>query len=360
MSLHPVFGHRALRGDLAKALRADRLPQVLLLTGDPGVGKQRLGLWLAQLGLCAEGGLEPCTTCSACRRVAGLSHPDFHWLVPIPRPKAGDSDKQVEEVRETLAELMGARREQPLYARPDGMAMHGVASARLLLQLTTLTTVEGGRRFILIGDADRLVAQESSPEAANALLKLLEEPPSSTTFVLTTTDATRVLPTIRSRAVPVRVGRLSETELDEALATLLPKEPASERQRRVGRAAGSLGRALETVADDPLDGAVAEVLEASRDGETARWERCLRQGPWSARGEFTDLLDRLAETLGAGARAAVSGEPVPAALARVGDPGRMLAAYDRVMAARESAQGNVNPQLLMAALTGELGEALWT
>jgi DNA polymerase-3 subunit delta' len=360
MNLHPVFGHRALRDDLAKALRADRLPQVMLFTGDQGVGKQRLGLWLAQLALCSAADQEPCTACPACRRVAGLSHPDFHWLVPIPRPKAGDSDKQVEEVRETLGEMMSARREQPLYSRPDGMAMHGVASARLLLRLTSLTTVEGGRRVVLIGDADRLVAQESSPEAANALLKLLEEPPSTTTFVLTTTDATRVLPTIRSRAVPVRVGRLSQAELDEALAALLPKEPAAERRRRVSRAGGSLGRALEPVADGRLDSAVADLLEAAREAETGRWERSLRQGPWSARGEFTDLLDRLAETLGAGARAATTGEPLPEALGRIDDPRRLLAAYDRVMEARESAQGNVNPQLLLAVLTEELGEALWT
>jgi hypothetical protein len=128
----------------------------------------------------------------------------------------------------------------------------------------------------------------------------------------------------------------------------------------VNRAEGSLGRALEPIADDPLDNAVADLLEAARDGETARWERSLRQGPWSARGEFTDLLDRLAETLGAGARAATTGEPAPAALGRIDDPRRMLAAYDRVMVARESAQGNVNPQLLLAVLTEELGEALWT
>jgi len=358
MPIHPLFGHADLRRDLATALRADRLPQVVLLVGEPGVGKQRLALWLAQLALCREGGAEPCGKCPSCLKVLNLAHPDVHWLVPILRPKAGEPDKQVEEVRETLAELMAARRAAPVYGRPDGMAMHGVASARLLLRLATMTTVEGGRRFLVIGDAERLVPQEASPEAANALLKLLEEPPASTTLVLTATDPTRVLPTIRSRAVPVRVGRLSDEELAEALASLLPAEKALARARRVEAAEGALGRALEEGggSDETIDRAVEELLEAARTGGAARFERSLRQGPWSARGEFTVMLDRLAETLGRAARRTVEGRDDGIG---VDDPRRLVAAISHVDRAREAAQGNVNPQLLLDVLTQELGETLW-
>ncbi|MEO8479881.1 MAG: DNA polymerase III subunit delta, partial [Gemmatimonadota bacterium] len=89
MTLTPIHGHRTLRGRLAEAITADRLPQVLLLTGESGIGKQRLALWLAQRLLCEQPLAEPCGACGSCKRVLGLVHPDLHWFVPVPRPKAG-------------------------------------------------------------------------------------------------------------------------------------------------------------------------------------------------------------------------------------------------------------------------------
>jgi DNA polymerase-3 subunit delta' len=102
------------------------------------------------------------------------------------------------------------------------MAAHGVSSARLLQRQASLTPVEGGWRVFIIGHAERLVAQESSPEAANSLLKLLEEPPRRSVFVLTVAEAGLVLPTIRSRATPVRLGRLTAAEVREFLAAVKP------------------------------------------------------------------------------------------------------------------------------------------
>jgi len=377
-STHPIFGHHSAREALSRAWAAGRLPQVLLVTGEPGVGKQRLGLWLAQLALCTSranrdtGGLTPaptgfdgpCGACRACRLVLNLTHPDFHWFTPLPRPKSSDPDKQIEDFREALAGAMAERRERPIYGRPDGMSIHGVASARLLLRIAALTTVEGGPRIILIGDADRLVPQESSPEAANSLLKFLEEPPATTIVILTTTDPTRVLPTIRSRAVPLRLGRLSEAELDAALSQLAPELSESERRSRIARAQGSIGRALDGARAEGGAGLdqVEQLLAAAHEGGVARFERVLRQGAWSARGDFTTLLDRLAEALGGAARASAGDRPdaeLPRSLREVRDPARLVRAMAHVDAARESAQGNVNPQLLLATLTADLAEALW-
>src|SRR5215470_19669376 len=179
MTTHPIFGHDATRRELGSSFARGRLPQVLLLSGEPGVGKQRLALGLAQLVLCERHGPEPCGTCRACRRIDDLTHPDLHWFVPVPRPKATDPDKQVEEVKDAIGEIIAARREVSIYDRPDGLAMHGVASARLMLRTGALTTVEGGRRVFIIGDAERLVPQEANQEAATALLKFLEEPPAN-------------------------------------------------------------------------------------------------------------------------------------------------------------------------------------
>ena len=211
-AMHPLVGHWDARHRLARARLADRLPQVLALTGPAGVGKQRLGLWLAALVFCAEQDEEPCGRCGTCRAVGGLVHPDLHWFVPIPRPKAADREKQVEEAADALNQVLEERRANSLYPPPDP-----IASVRLLQRRASLTPVQGSRKVFLVGDADRLVVQEASQEAANALLKLLEEPPADSLFVLTTVDARWLLPTLRSRAVPLRLGRLSDEEVAEVL-----------------------------------------------------------------------------------------------------------------------------------------------
>jgi DNA polymerase-3 subunit delta' len=363
MALPPLTGHSALRSRLAHAVAKGTLPQVILLTGPAGVGKQRLALWLAQLVLCERRASEPCGECRACRLAVTLSHPDLHWFVPIARPKAGDPDKQVEEAAQALAQALEERRNQPLYAETDGMASHGIATVRLLQRRAALTPVEGGRRVFIIGEADRLVAQEASPEAANALLKLLEEPPAGSLFLLTTVEPRRLLPTIRSRASAMRLNRLTDDEVREFLeASIRPKPSPGELEQRVAAAEGSIGRALSTgAATGRAQEAATQLLEAVLAGPGPALERALNQPPWSARGEFTAMLDALAETLGDAARGAVGQHPrraVPAALLRRGDPEAFLKALEHVADAREAAWGNVNPQILLAVLGRDLAEAL--
>ena len=363
MPLPPLTGHQAIRTRLAHAASSRRLPQVLLLSGASGVGKQRLALWLAQLLVCENPAAEPCGTCRACRLVSSLSHPDVHWFVPVPRSKASDPDKQVEDAAQSLAQAMEERRARPLYPEVDGMASHSIATVRLLQQRAALTSVEGGRRVFIIGEADRLVAQEASPEAANALLKLLEEPPPGSVFILTTVDPRRLLPTIRSRAVTIRVGAVSDSEVREFLqAQLRPGPSGPALDERVSLASGSIGRAV-AAPDQVGNGrpAAAGVLEAVLAGRAAAAERALRQPPWSARGEFTTMLDALAELLGDAIRASVGDRPrqeVPAALLKDRTAEQLLRALERVADAREAAWGNINPQLLLAVLEDELAEVL--
>ena len=107
MPIPPLYGHEGIRNRLAGALAAGRLPQALLFEGPPGVGKQRLALWLAQAILCeaGPGNGEGCGACRACKLVLNLSHPDVHWFVPVEPPKkAADPDKLVDLVAEALAE----------------------------------------------------------------------------------------------------------------------------------------------------------------------------------------------------------------------------------------------------------------
>lgn len=303
---------------------------------------------MAQLLLCERPSEEPCGTCGPCRLVLGLAHPDVHWFVPIPRPK-GDADRQVEEAADALAQIMEERRAAPLYGPLDGMASHGMPSVRLLLRRAMLTPVQSRIKFFLVGDAERLVPQESSPDAANALLKLLEEPLADTRLVLTAADPRRLLPTVRSRAVPLRLGRLSEPDVAQVLGRPAPD------------AEGAPGSVLGGAAGPAAFDAAAAFLDAVAAGPGDRLERALRQPAFAARGEFTALLDALAETLADAVRSASGVEPrraLPKTMKRRRDPGALVGAMQRVAAAREAAAGNVNPQLLLAALADDLAEAL--
>ena len=339
------------------------MPQVLLFEGPEGVGRQRLALWLAQLLLCEKKDVEPCGACRSCRLVNELGHADLHWIVPVLRPKATDADKQVDEVAELIGEILAERRKNPLYGPLDGMASHPIATVRLIQRRAALKSVEGGPSVFIIGHAERLVPQESSQDAANALLKLLEEPPPNDWFILTATDAGRLLPTIQSRVVPVRLSRLADGEVREFLATQLkPALSGTALDERVQTAEGSIGAAVSgSDAGAKAYSAAADLIDLALQGSVSRAERVLKQGPFAARGDFSAMLDALEQTLSDAARAATGMTPrrvLPAALRSPRPVSRLLEAQQRVAAAREAAQGNVNPQLLVAVLTEDLARAL--
>jgi len=319
----------------------------MLLEGPRGVGKQRLALWLAQLLVC-EGASrtgEPCGSCQPCKLVLNLSHPDVHWIVPIEMARKGaDAGKQVDLAEEALAEEMAARRDQPLYPPRSGLASHGIASARLLSRRLRLTPAMARHKVFVVGDAERLVAQRANPEASNALLKALEEPPADTVLVLTSSEPEAMLPTVLSRVVRVRVARLP----DSVVTQFAQYEVAAHGQisqaalaQRVTSAEGRIGKLL---AEDlgHGDGAGAEALfTMARRTAADRYAFALGQPPFQARGTFTAILDDLLERLRTEARAGRDTRAVMAAMARVLD-------------ARELAQGNVNPQLLTAVLVEDL------
>jgi hypothetical protein len=103
------------------------------------------------------------------------------------------------------------------------------------------------------------------------------------------------------------------------------------------------------------------LLDAVLAGEGSAREQALKQPPWAARGEFTAMLDALADTLGEAARGALGEKPrmpVPEALVHQRAPESLLKAMERVADAREAAWGNVNPQILLAVLGEELAEVL--
>jgi DNA polymerase-3 subunit delta' len=340
MPLPPFTGHERVKSKLAGAHASGKLPQALLLAGPRGVGKQRLALWLAQLIHCEAPGQEPCGQCRPCRLVLSLQHPDVHWFVPVELSKrggtaTGDADKQVELVADALAEEMAARREQPLYGPPVGLASHPVASVRLLLRRLMLTPAIGKRKVFIVGDAERLIPQLGTEVAANALLKALEEPPADSVIIITAADPNALLPTIMSRVVLVRVARIADSDVTAFAQQTLGISNEDELAQRVTAAAGCIGKLFATgITRSGHSDQVIRFLEAPL-------LFALGQVPFQARGGFTEMLDGLAEKLRSEAK-------------RGGDTEKLVEAIALVLDARELAQGNVNPQLLAAVLAEDL------
>lgn len=370
MTLPPLYGHAEARRTLARAARAGTLAHSILLHGPAGIGKERLGLWLAQLLLCEAAGPEPCRQCQPCRLTERLHHPDLHWFFPLPRPEGtATPEKLREKLEEARAAELEARRENPLHVPGfDRPASYFLASIQTMQQLAGSRPAMGRRQVFVIGDAERMVPQESSPEAANAFLKLLEEPPPHTTLILTVERPGALLPTILSRVLPVRLRPLAEAEVAAYLRESGGVD--AETARAVSAAArGSIGRALRLLPSGEGAGVLErqrqqarELLEAVLSSATApRVAAAMQVAASGARGEFLPLLDAFAEWLrdllaaSAGATDRLLDRAEAAFLERSAQAARLAppaiaAALQHVDAARALAEGNVNPQLIVADL----------
>lgn len=363
MSLRPVFGHHELRRRLASAARTGRLPASLLLTGPRGVGKQRLGLWLAQRLLCdgeeARDSVEPCGRCTQCRYALKLQHPDLHWF--FPRERLKDSDASAEDVRADLADEIGDRMSaNGLWAGALGMEGLHVATTRALVHAASLRPALARRAVFVVGDAERMVSQEGADAAANAFLKLLEEPPPGSTLILTSSEPGALLPTIRSRVVTLRVPPLTAHEVsefvaDEAVAKRLGAESRITTEL-IARAAGAPGRLLEHDAAGDAFKAARRLLEAALaprtpEGDATRALVASSQGVSKARGAFSDTLDALTVLLHERVRHTVSNGSERHAR-------RVATAISVLELAKARTQQNITPLLLSAVLLDDLSALL--
>jgi DNA polymerase-3 subunit delta' len=173
----------SVRAELRLARKRNKVHGAYLFEGGPGTRARELAIWFARLLLCRAGEDDPCGTCRDCRMALSSAgpggerptHPDLQWVEP------DGAFVKVDQIRELLREL-------------------------------SLVANEGGRRLGLILGAERL-----RTEAANALLKTLEEPPADTTLILVADRSQSLPPTLRSRTMHVRVARTAEAELREAL-----------------------------------------------------------------------------------------------------------------------------------------------
>jgi DNA polymerase-3 subunit delta' len=192
-----LIGQAAAEAGFLEAANSGRLHHAWLLTGPRGVGKATLAWRLARFLLAeasAEAGL-----LGAPEAPVTLEIPEGH---PVARRVAALSEPRLKLVRRAWDEKKGALKTQI-----------GVEESRELKGFFQMSASDGGRRVVIVDSAD-----EMTPSAANALLKLLEEPPARATLFLVSHQPARLLPTIRSRCRELRLSPLAPEAMAEALA----------------------------------------------------------------------------------------------------------------------------------------------
>ncbi|MBI4236492.1 MAG: DNA polymerase III subunit delta' [Chloroflexi bacterium] len=305
---------------LEESLRSGRMAHAYLLSGPPGVGVLALARQMAQALLC-QGPEPPCGACRHCRRVAAGTHADLVVLKPT-----GVSG----------AILIDAVREMRAFATLQPFEAHG--------------------RVLIIDGAEAMTR-----DAANALLKLLEEPPPGVTLLLTTADEEAVLETVRSRCQPLRLRPLPFRRVAEVLQQ---QGVGPEEAERLARLSGGRLEAALSLAQDagPLkerQETLTELTGLAHLGPAARLRRAGemaetffrdREGLY-ARLELWASLWRDALFLAAGA---TEGIPDPSAVpslrglaASVADAAKTLT---EVRATAEALRRNANPRLALEAL----------
>ncbi len=177
----------------------ERIPHAILLHGNPGLGKLAFAETLVKSLLCRARRVDhlACEHCASCRYVEQNAHPDFRHVVPEADQEAYDA---------AVPESGGAKDKK-------GSEFITVNQIRALADFVSLTSHQNGRRVILVAPAEQL-----NLNAANGLLKMLEEPPGQTIFLLVTNQLSRILPTVRSRCRLMRMPMPDSVEASAWLA----------------------------------------------------------------------------------------------------------------------------------------------
>ena len=218
MRFSEIIGNEALKASLARMVQGNRLGHAILFTEENGGGAFAFALALAQYVNCKEPGAEDsCGVCSSCHKYQKLIHPDLHFVFPVSgsaslsesEKKAPISDYFLPAFRE-LALANPYFTEQQLYDAigiENKSGLISVHEARRIFEKLSLRAAEGAWKTMIV-----FLPEKMNLDAANKLLKLLEEPPQGTLFLLVSHNPERLLPTIRSRCQPIRLLPLSREE----------------------------------------------------------------------------------------------------------------------------------------------------
>ncbi len=251
MFFSDIVGQDAVKEKLIKQAKENRVPHALMLAGPQGTGKLALAIAFAQYIMCENRTpSDSCGVCPACTKVSKLIHPDLHFVYPA---KAGKdkSDTADDSTIEGQEDLLTVWRKMVLdnpymietdwYDAIDLNNKQGiisVATAGEVIRKLSLKSFESDSKVMIVWLAERMNVQ-----AANKLLKLIEEPPAKTYFIMVSENPNLILKTILSRTQQVFVPPLSASAIAIALTERLGITP--DRARDIGKVSnGSYHEAL--------------------------------------------------------------------------------------------------------------------
>ena len=221
MYFRDVIGQQDVIERLIKDAQAGTVPHALLFCGPEGVGKLQTAIAFARYLLCRDKGTaaDSCGKCPACVKMDKLVHPDLHFVFPvINKSKSSErstvSDDEIQTWRETVLEQQYFGFEDWLSAidAENKQASIFVTESERITSKLSLKSVEGGYKIMIIWHAEKM-----NQQCANSLLKLLEEPPAQTVFILTTDAPEQMLETILSRTQRIDFRRIPEQEIESRL-----------------------------------------------------------------------------------------------------------------------------------------------
>ena len=273
MIFSEIAGHGELVEKLRNMVQAGRMPHAVLLAEQSGCGALPLALATIQYMFCrtrkalesgddsriVKGlfGDEPdnlpvddsCQVCSSCIKVRNLTHPDFHFVFPINTTQLVEKGKKaaIDAYYDIFRDLV---KENPYFSEEDlyramelenKMGLIGVSEANWLINRLSFSAYEGGEKVVLI-----LFPERMNLEAANKLLKSIEEPTEDTYFFLITNAPGKIIQTIRSRCRLIEVPPIAKEDLAKAIAEKY-KMDEEKAALWASCAQGSFGRAMQLI-----------------------------------------------------------------------------------------------------------------
>jgi DNA polymerase-3 subunit delta' len=244
-----TLGQEDARSKLRQTLSQERFPHALLIHGEPGLGQHALLLDLAQILVCEHPEQRPCGGCFSCRAFDAASLDSLHYLIPLAKKdKDGGSDAEGGLEAAQIEELSDRIREW--HATPYGLeaaekALVRVPQARELISRLSYSGQTGRARIVLVPYLESL-----NVEAANALLKTLEEPPANVYFLIGSENRAALLPTLLSRCLHLGLAPLAPDAFRLAAETLSRRAGLGMAPRLLPFAEGSPGVYLELLRDN--------------------------------------------------------------------------------------------------------------
>ncbi len=224
MQFKDVIGQSAIKQRLIASVRDNHVSHAQLFLGPPGSGKLPLALAYAQYILCPNRTeVDSCGVCPTCQKIQKMVHPDLHFIVPTAATKKvksnPESDLFMEEWREYITQNQAYADTSSWYNFLEVENKQGYMSVRdaaSLLRKLNMKAYEGDYKIAIIWMAEKMRV-----DTANKLLKLLEEPPEKTVFLLIAEEAEELLATIKSRTAMVKIPGIEIKAVQEALMARL-------------------------------------------------------------------------------------------------------------------------------------------